>query len=221
MGVDDDEEKEKESIAVKYAASLTGAAPEIDANGLPILPDKSKYKAVAMEYCQKMGWKRPIEAAQSVGAGYRATVTFGEPGKEKSEYGDGLRQKNAIYEAYIKLVPIVISKRSAIELMIKWVPGYKKHEKVSTATIAQSGQSITKHPKSVLLEWAQKNSIAPPKTVFSEFADSVRNTRIWTAKVTFCGKTIESKGSKKKDAESKCFQQLLKHVMEGGITKHK
>ena len=45
--------------------------------------------------------------------------------------------------------------------------------------------------------------------------------RIWTAKVTFCGKTIEAKGAKKKDAESKCFQELLKHVMSGGIKSHK
>ena len=208
-------------LAQKYSASFSGQEPEIDEYGLPILPDKSKYKAVAMEYCQKMGWKRPVEATQCVGVGYRATVTFGKPGKEKSASGDGLRQKNAIYEAYIKLLPIVIPKGSAIELIIKWVPGYKKQEKVSTATVAQSGQSIMKHPKSVLLEWAQKNSIAPPKTQFSEFADSARNMRIWTAKVTFCGKTIESKGSKKKDAESKCFQELLKHVMNGGITKHK
>ncbi len=214
-------DRSDKSIGQKYASSLSGAEPELDSHGLPILPDKSKYKAVAMEYCQKMGWKRPVEAAQCVGVGYRATVTFGKPGKEKSASGDGLRQKNAIYEAYIKLVPSVIPIHSAIELMIKWVPGYKKQEKVSTATIAQSGQSIMKHPKSVLLEWAQKNSIAPPKTIFSEFADSARNMRIWTAKVTFCGKTIESKGSKKKDAESACFQQLLKHVMNGGITQHK
>eukprot|EP01084_Bolivina_argentea_P089920 162120_1 len=213
----DDDVKECDAqtgiLEEKYISLLSGKEPDLDAYGLPILPDKSKYKAVAMEYCQKMGWKRPIEAAQCVGTGYRATVSFGKPGNEKEAAGDGVRQKNAIYEAYIKLVRIVIPKICAIELMIKWVPGYKKQEKVSTATIAQSGQSIMKHPKSVLLEWAQKNSIAPPKTTFSEYADSSRNMRIWTAKVTFCGKTIESKGSKKKDAESKCFHELLKHVM--------
>jgi len=174
---------------------------------------------VAMEYCQKMGWKRPVEAAQMYGSGYRATVTFGKPGREKSESGEGLRQKSAIYEAYIKLIPKVIPKQHAIELMIKWVPGYKKADKVSTAMVGQTGQSIMKHPKSVLLEWAQKNSITPPKTQFSEYADSTRNLRIWTATVVFCGKTYAAKGTKKRDAETKCFQEILKHVMSGGISK--
>ena len=58
------------ALRQKYASSLShGVEHDIDSHGLPILPDKSKYKAVAMEYCQKMGWKRPVEAAQCVGAG--------------------------------------------------------------------------------------------------------------------------------------------------------
>merc|ERR1712154_202502 len=99
-----------------------------------------------------------------VDSGYRAIVSFGEIGKEQSASGDGLRQKNAIYEAYIKLVPALIPKKCAIELMIKWVPGYNKKRKiVSMTTNSHSGKSVTKHPKSVLLEWAQKNCVAPPK----------------------------------------------------------
>merc|ERR1712244_120088 len=201
-----DTEKQKVSIGVKYGVE---PEPEIDDNGLPILPDKSKYKAVAIEYCQKMGWRRPLETTQCVDSGYRAVVTFGETGKEKSDFGNGLRQKNAIYEAYIKLIPVLIPKEYAIELMIKWVPGYKKQAKVSM-----------KHPKCILLEWAQKNLIAPPKTVFSEFFDSVTNMKIWTANVTFCGETVESTAGKKKDAESKCFQELLQHVMNDGAMKN-
>merc|ERR1719410_1723018 len=92
--IDDDEEKQQKSFVLNFGVSLE---PEIDDNGFPILPDKSKYKAVAMEYCQKMGWQRPLETTQCVDSGYTAIVTFGEPGKAKSESGNGLRQKDAIY----------------------------------------------------------------------------------------------------------------------------
>eukprot|EP00488_Nonionellina_sp_1-RS-2012_P000958 TRINITY_DN1525_c0_g1_i1.p1 TRINITY_DN1525_c0_g1~~TRINITY_DN1525_c0_g1_i1.p1 ORF type:complete len:104 (-),score=28.09 TRINITY_DN1525_c0_g1_i1:515-826(-) len=100
------------------------------------------------------------------------------------------------------------------------VPGYKKKETVMQAIIADTGQSVMKHPKSVLLEWAQKHGMAPPKTSFSEFSDSARNMRIWTARVTFGGKTIEAKASKKKDAESRCCQELLTFVMKRDIGSH-
>merc|ERR1719384_2482227 len=146
-----DEEEAKESIAVKY-----GVEPEIGDNGLPILPDKSKYKAVAMEYCQKMGWKKPLETTQSVGAGFMAVVTFGGEGNERTISGNGLRQKNAIYDAYSKLVPIVIPKEAAIELMIKWVPGYKKQKKLS----------MNKHPKSELVMGTKKLYCSTKNNIF-------------------------------------------------------
>ena len=134
------------SSGQKYASSLAGAKPDVDSHGLSILSDK----AVAMEYYQKMVWKS-----------HRG---FGKPGKERRESGDGLRQKNALCEAYIKLIPTVIP-------------------------IHSYGQC----------------------TQYAHLDD----------KVTFCGKTIESKGGNKKYAESACFQQLLKHVMNGGITQYK
>merc|ERR1712154_559757 len=106
--------------------------------------------------------------------------------------------------------------------MGKWVPGYNQKAKITTTTtMVHSGRPIMKHPKSVLLEYALKNCIAPPKIIFSAVADTARNITIWTAKVTFCGKTAESNGVKKKDAESNCFRELLKHVMNGSITKNK
>merc|ERR1712154_608597 len=128
----------------------------------------------------------------------------------------GLRQKSAIYEAYTKLVPVLIPKGNAIGLMMKWVPGWKQKIASPTATV-HSGRPIIKHPKSLLLEYALKNCIAPPKTIFSEFTDDARNMRIWTAKVTFCGKIIESQGAKKKDAECNCFRELVKYVINGSI----
>jgi len=213
--IDDDEEKQQKSFVLNFGVSLE---PEIEDNGLPILPDKSKYKAVAMEYCQKMGWQRPLETTQCVDSGYTAIVTFGEPGKAKSESGNGLRQKDAIYDAYIKLVPIVIPKQTAIELMVKWLRGYKKQKNVSMTKTTISGQSIVKHPKSVLLEWAQKHGLAPPKSEFTELFDAEKNLKIWRAKVTVCGKSIESQAGKKKVAEANCFRELLKHVMNGRIT---
>merc|ERR1711933_509869 len=116
-----DEEKCENTMGLQNSLKL-----EIDEHGLPILADKSKYKIVATEFCQKMGWKVPLETTQCVAVGHRAMVTFGETGKEQTKSGKGLRQKDAIYEAYIKLVPIVIPKEAAFELMIKWIPGYKK-----------------------------------------------------------------------------------------------
>ena len=202
------------------SGSFHGRQPEMDRHGLPILPDKSKYKAVAMEYAQKMGWKRPLEQAQSTGMGYRATVHFGPNGQEQSASGQGLRQRNAIYAAYIELVPRVIPKRAAIELMLKWVPGFVKQEAVMTTAPNPGGTSMMKHPKSVLLEWAMKNNLAPPKTEFMEYADASRNLRVWTAIVKFCGRTVEARANKKKDAEQKCFTVLLNHVVNGGITRH-
>merc|ERR1712228_1060186 len=206
--------------------------------GIPVLSDKSKYKCLAIQFCQKMGWNKPNEYVQfdSLNSQYRATVTFGRYGREKSASGQGKKQKIAIYEAYIKLLPVLIPKEWAMEAISKWIPGkfgnvdnLKKEnvqnaEPVFNATPQNAEEEesqplpTTKHPKSILLEWAQKHSIAPPKTVFFEFADLRKNVRIWTAKVTFCGKTIESKGTKKKDAEQKCFAELLKHVMNGGIS---
>jgi len=147
------------------------------------------------------------------------TVMFGPPNKERSASGDGLQKKEAMYEAYTKLLPQLVPRDALIKLLVKWVPGFKKPEVVSTATIGDTGQSILKHPKSVLMEWSQKNSFTPPKTTYSEYSDSSRNMRIWTAKVVFAGKTVEAKASKKKDAEQKCFRELLKFVMEGRIKK--
>jgi len=159
-----------------------------------------------------MGWKKPFETTQCIGVGYRAIITFGEKGKEKTKSGIGVRQNSAIYEAYIKLIPIVIPKQSAIELMIKWVPGYKQ-----LICYSDSSHSFKKHPKNTVFEWALKNNIAPPITIFSKFKDSVKNMKIWTAKVTFCGKTVASKASKKKDAERQCFAELVRYIMDGSI----
>ena len=204
----------------QFGGSFHGKEPDVDCHGLPVLPDKSKYKAVAMEYAQKMGWKRPLERSQCIGSGYRATVSFGPTGSEQSASGQGLRQRTALYAAYYQLVPRVIPRRPAIELLLKWVPGFVKEEAVMTTAPNPGGQSMMKHPKSVLLEWAQKNNLAPPKTKYAEFADATRNLRVWTATVVFCGMTVESRAHKKKDAESKCFQVLLNHIRTGGITRH-
>eukprot|EP00488_Nonionellina_sp_1-RS-2012_P001826 TRINITY_DN3146_c0_g1_i1.p1 TRINITY_DN3146_c0_g1~~TRINITY_DN3146_c0_g1_i1.p1 ORF type:complete len:122 (-),score=36.03 TRINITY_DN3146_c0_g1_i1:85-450(-) len=95
------------------------AAGSSDTGALPVLRDKSKYKAIAIEYCQKVGWRRPIESIQLTDNGYRAKVIFGAPTKERSASGDAHRQKNAIYKAYMRLVPIVIPKLSLIQLMNK------------------------------------------------------------------------------------------------------
>merc|ERR1712173_351444 len=70
-----DEKIDEETLYLKY-----GINPEIDEYGLPKLPDKSKYKIVATEFCQKMGWKIPLETTQCVGTGHRAMVSFGETG---------------------------------------------------------------------------------------------------------------------------------------------
>ena len=204
----------------RYENCFRGARPKLNAHGLPVLPDNSKYKMVALECCAKMGWNCPVETTQLVASGFRATVLFGRPGHEKSESGDGLNRRAAIYVAYEALVPRVIPKAVCIEMMMKWVPGYTKGRKVDQVLMSQpQGQNIMKHPKMVLFEWAAKNSLARPKTTFSEAVDWERHLRWHTARVTFCGKTVEGKASRKKDAEEKCFQQLLTYVLSGGIGK--
>eukprot|EP01083_Nonionella_stella_P225685 802089_1 len=186
-----------------------------DEHGLPILPDKSKYKAVALEFCQKMGWKKPTEVQQysPSGIGYRGTVTFGKPGKERSASGEGTKQKSAVYDAYMKLVPVVIPKHTCQGLMAKWLPGYVKQKKVCTSTMGDGGQSITRHPKSIFLEWSQKNGEVSPKPEFEEFSDASRNMRVWSCRLVWKEIEFVQKGAKKKDAESQCFQELLHYVM--------
>merc|ERR1712018_395956 len=105
-----------------------------------------------------MGWNKPLETTQIVANGYKAIVSFGEIGKEKSDFAIELRRKNAIYSAYYKLVSNVIPKEAAIELMIKWAPGYKKKQ-VSLTKVSDSTRSMSKHPKSAFFEWALKHMI--------------------------------------------------------------
>lgn len=204
----------------RYENCFPGARPKLNVHGLPVLSDKSKFKMVACEYCTKMGWNCPVEMTQLVPSGFRATVSFGRPGHEKSESGDGSNRRAAIYVAYEALVPRVIPKPACIEMMMKFVPGYTKVDQVSMSQQHPQGQNtIMKHPKMVLFEWATRNRLAMPKTTFSEAVDWERNLRWHTARVTFCGKTVEGKASRKKDAEEECFDQLLSHVLSGSIGK--
>merc|ERR1719464_402214 len=108
------------TIGQKYVCNFQGMEPDLDMNGLPIPSDKSKYKAVAMEYCQRSGWKKPTERPQSYGSGYRVTVMFGPPNKERSASGDGLQKKEAMYEAYTKLLPQLVPRDALIKLLVKW-----------------------------------------------------------------------------------------------------
>merc|ERR1712013_699405 len=103
--------------------------------------------------------------------------------------------------------------------MVKWVPGYRKAERVSMnmPSTGPNGQTVMKHPKSLTLEWCRKNSIAPPTTRFEEFCDTTRNLRVHTATVTLIGKTVESTSTQKKMAERKCFEELLNHIANGGV----
>ena len=84
---------------------------------LPELTDKSKYKRIAMIYCQKMKWKQPSETIRSlIKQGYRATVSFGDDNNQKTVTLDGNRKKETIYDAYYKLIPQLIPKSAALEL---------------------------------------------------------------------------------------------------------
>eukprot|EP01083_Nonionella_stella_P020164 55893_1 len=180
-----------------------------DEHGLPILPDKSKYKAVALEFCQKKGWKQPMEVHQNSpsGIGYRGTVSFGKPGKERSASGEGRKQKSALYDAYMKLVPVVIPKLTCLELMAKWLPGYVKQKKVRTSTMGDG------HPKSEFLEWCQKNGKAHPGSKFKEFSDPSSNFREFTCIVEWNSMIFRHKAGNKKEAEKECYRKLLCYVM--------
>eukprot|EP01083_Nonionella_stella_P020166 55898_1 len=215
MGLNDNVIPEAEILVDDMSCLDLAQHIDKDEHGLPILPDKSKYKAVALEFCQKMGWKKPTEVQQysPSGIGYRGTVTFGKPGKERSASGEGTKQKSAVYDAYMKLVPVVIPKLTCLELMAKWLPGYVKQKKVCTSTMGDGGQSITRHPKSIFLEWSQKNGEVSPKPEFEEFSDASRNMRVWSCRLVWKEIEFVQKGAKKKDAESQCFQELLHYVM--------
>eukprot|EP01084_Bolivina_argentea_P199796 341791_1 len=142
--------------------------PEKDEYGyqVPKLQDKSKYKVAALEYCQKMGWARPTESAQFVEDKFEGTVSFGEPGKEHSASGEGSKQKNAMYDAYMKLVPLVIPKQNYINLIAKW--------------------SITQHPKTAFLRWSQEKGVVVPKPQFVMDA----TLRSWSCRLKWRGKII-------------------------------
>ena len=189
-------------------SALEYTTPELNAKPIP---GNSAAGVEELKRRVQVKMNAMMNAPQCVGRGFRVTVSFGKAGREKSESGDGRDKRSAIYAAYQKLVPRIIPKSVCVELMNKWVPGYRKadNSRVSTSMPAGvGGHAVMKHPKSVLLEYANKYSFAPPKTNFSDFCDSSRNVRVHTARVTFYGKTVECQSSQKKDAEKKCFQQL-------------
>eukprot|EP01083_Nonionella_stella_P139857 427529_1 len=102
---------------------------QLDAHGLPILQDKSKYKMIVVAYCRQMWprWKRPIEHIKLLCTGeYHATVRFGPVGHEQTRNAKGTQPQNALYDAYIDLMQM-IPKHSAMSLMVKLqlIPGYK------------------------------------------------------------------------------------------------
>eukprot|EP01083_Nonionella_stella_P035399 96587_1 len=171
----------------------------LDEHGLPIFVDKSKYKTIAITYCQKMAWKRPYESTEPTATGFTATVCFGPQGKEESACGEGQRIKNALYGAYRQLALRVIPKPNALRLMIKLVPGYKKPK-------------ADKPAKTRILEWAQQKKIAPPRSDFTELVDSSRGTREWCARVSFVGQVFESRGPRKKEAEFDCYSALVRYL---------
>eukprot|EP00490_Sorites_sp_Unknown_P005658 CAMPEP_0114662664 /NCGR_PEP_ID=MMETSP0191-20121206/25285_1 /TAXON_ID=126664 /ORGANISM="Sorites sp." /LENGTH=257 /DNA_ID=CAMNT_0001899535 /DNA_START=478 /DNA_END=1248 /DNA_ORIENTATION=- len=127
--------------------------PEKDRFGLPLLKDKSKYKAVANQYCQLKLWSRPVEQTQNIDIGFRATVTFGDSKHLASASGDGLSKKAAIYDAYKKLIPSVIPRHIAIQLMIKFVPGFDAPKSKVLVVANTNFGNPPKHPKSLVIEW--------------------------------------------------------------------
>eukprot|EP01083_Nonionella_stella_P020165 55896_1 len=209
MGLNDNVIPEAEILVDDMSCLDLAQHIDKDEHGLPILPDKSKYKAVALEFCQKKGWKQPMEVHQNSpsGIGYRGTVSFGKPGKERSASGEGRKQKSALYDAYMKLVPVVIPKLTCLELMAKWLPGYVKQKKVRTSTMGDG------HPKSEFLEWCQKNGKAHPGSKFKEFSDPSSNFREFTCIVEWNSMIFRHKAGNKKEAEKECYRKLLCYVM--------
>eukprot|EP01084_Bolivina_argentea_P126325 223695_1 len=204
--VSEEEEEEVVSVACSDSSEESKEDPSLkdvplDTHGLPVLQDKSKYKMVSVAYCQKMGWKPPTESVQIVPNGYSATACFGPLGNEVTACGRGVRQKNAIYSAYMQLAVTVIPKERAIELMKKFIPQY------------QNKEMRNKHPKTRVVEWAQKHKIAAPKTKFKHVVDEGLKVRAWTASATFCGRTVECTRTKKKEAEFVCYEELLGHIL--------
>eukprot|EP01084_Bolivina_argentea_P158553 276171_1 len=191
--IDDDMDEDKDDSSNIYNYEL------------PELHDKSKYKRVAMLYCRKMGWKQPEETVQSLPkSGYRATVSMGAMNEIRKMTVDGDRKKRSVYNAYIRLIPLVIPRQAALELAEKYLPlassvrgrGNKRANKME------------KHPKSKMLEWAQKHGIKPPTINFTEIRQN--NIILWSAESHFCGKTATAAGANKKESEFKCFKKLLK-----------
>ena len=95
---------------------------------------------------------------------------------------------------------MVIPKNDALHLLSKWIPG--------SINTKNKPKTIMKHPKSVLMEWSQSHSTEQPKTEYSGFMDPSTNTLIWTAKVTFCGQTVEEKSIGKKKSQK---QNVIKN----------
>ena len=191
--------------------------PEKDRFGLPLLKDKSKYKAVGKEYCQLKGWSRPIEQTQNIDIGFRATVTFGDSKHLASASGDGLSKKAAIYDAYKKLIPSVIPRHIAIQLMIKFVPGFDAPKSKVLVVANTNFGNPPKHPKSLVIEWANKHNVEPPISRFGEEIDHHKDAKKWKVKVNFMGQTVTRIANKKKDAELLGYQQLFDMIKKGII----
>eukprot|EP01083_Nonionella_stella_P292429 994562_1 len=88
-----------------------------------------------------------------------------------------------------------------------------QQQDISYSGAAVLSPTTTRHPKSLFLEWAQKAGAAAPKASFTDIFDAPRNMRIWTCQLTYQGQTYRHKASTKKAAETKCFAELGKAVM--------
>eukprot|EP01083_Nonionella_stella_P075925 206650_1 len=83
---------------------------------------------------------------------------------------------------------------------------------INQSVVKKKPKKGGQHPKTRVLEWTMKNTMAPPKIVFSEFTHASSDMRIWSGRLSFCGATFECKGRTKKHAAYKCYSQLCSHA---------
>ena len=191
-----------------------GAPFGLDENRLPIPPHISAYKSVLRQYCVTLAKTAPIERMRIVHNVYYASVSL----EHESETCAASKRKVAMYNAYRKIVVSVVPKQIAYDLLMKHcrarLPGYAAKKKVmmNMFKMGRGGQMIMKHPKSLVMELAQKTGVQPPTTHFKKNADGTH-----TALVRFRGSIIQMSSGNKKEAERKCFQGMCQQVFYSGV----
>mmetsp|Transcript_3189 Transcript_3189/g.5742 ORF Transcript_3189/g.5742 Transcript_3189/m.5742 type:complete len:277 (+) Transcript_3189:33-863(+) len=201
-------------------------------------PNPSQYKVLAMEYCQKTHMAKPVESitenkdfqvcwnfASAKGCTRRdcrwrhveeaqlyGTVQSGKQQVEKKRFtakvsisdqsalGNGASKRTALNEAYRRLTESMDISQKIAQI---------QRTKVSKPALTMPTE---KTAKSKLMEFAQKRKLPAPAISYTSTVDVSANSTIWTAKVVFNGKTVESQDVRKKIAEEKCCAQLLERL---------